>query len=186
MGGMGAGSRSAGSRCRRSRVAVTPLSWFTLLAIFLGLGTAAVISMTFLIRRLESSVETSADLVLSLKQRVRERERVQEALRASETRLLEAQRVARIGSFEWDVRERTVWWSDEMYRVLGREIGAERPRFGVLLEEIHPEDRARIVAGVRAWLSGRGPVLSRVPYRLEGRIDPPPPSSGTARDGSGR
>ena len=120
--------------------------------------------MWFLIRRLEGSVETSADLIRSLRERHRERERAQKALRASETRLLEAQRVARIGSFEWDVREGATWWSDEMYRVLGQEIGAQRPRFGILLEEFHPEDRARIAAGVRAWLSGHGPPF------LEGRI----------------
>ena len=93
--------------------------WLNQVAIFLGLGTATVISTTFLIRRLESSLGNSADLVLSLKQRVRERERAQQALRVSEARLLEAQRVARIGSFEWDLRERKLWWSDEMYRVLG-------------------------------------------------------------------
>jgi signal transduction histidine kinase/CheY-like chemotaxis protein len=120
--------------------------------------------MTFLIRRLETSVETSADLVLSLKQRVRERERVQEALRASEARLLEAQRVARIGSFEWDIRDQTLWLSDEMYRVLGQEKGTQMPRFESFLDQIHSEDRERIAEGVRAWLSGER--LSSLEYRM--------------------
>jgi signal transduction histidine kinase/CheY-like chemotaxis protein len=145
-------------------LATSPGRWFTYTAIFLGLGTATVISMTFLIRRLKSSVETSAELVLSLKQRVRERERVQEALRVSEARLLEAQRVARIGSFEWDVRDQALWLSDQMYRVLGREKGGPRPRFESFLDQIHSEDRERVAAAVRAWLAGEGP--SSLEYRM--------------------
>jgi PAS domain-containing protein len=157
VGGMGAGFALSWLGAPPVMIAGTPASWFGKAALLLGFGTATVISMTFLIRRLESSVETSADLVRSLRQRYLERVRVQEALRVSETRLLEAQRVARIGSFEWDVRERSIWWSDELYRVFGREIGADWPRFRVLLEEIHAEDRVRVAAGVRAWLSGEGP-----------------------------
>jgi len=164
MAALGAGFTLGWLAVPPEALAGTPGRWFTHIMIFMGLGTATVISTTFLIRRLEGSVETSADLVLSLEQRVRERESVQEALLASEARLLEAQRVARIGSFEWGVRNRKVWWSDEMYRVLGREIGSERPRFAVLLEDFHPEDRARIAAGAQAWLSGKGPSA------LEGRI----------------
>jgi len=92
-----------------------------------------------------------------LEQRVRERELVQEALRASEARLLEAQRVARIGSFEWDVRAETLWLSDEMYRVLGRERGVEEHGFAILLDQIHTEDREGIDAAVNAWGSEQAP-----------------------------
>jgi signal transduction histidine kinase len=131
--------------------AATPSIWLTDTAIFLGLTAVTLASMTFLIRRLESSVETSRALVFSLEQRVRERELVQEALRASEARLLEAQRVARIGSFEWYGRGQTLWLSDEMYRVLGRERGAESPGMESLLDQIHPEDREGVDAAVDAW-----------------------------------
>jgi signal transduction histidine kinase/CheY-like chemotaxis protein len=135
----------------------TPGDWFTNTAILAGLGTTTVISMTFLIRRLKGSVETSADLVLSLQQRVRERERAEEALRTSEMRLLEAQRVGRIGSFEWNARDEVLWMSGEMYRVLGREKGGQRPRFESFLKQIHSEDRERVDAAVRAWLAGEEP-----------------------------
>jgi len=87
----------------------TPALWFTFSAVFVALGTVTIISTAFLLRRLERSVETSSDLVFSLKKLVWERERAEEALRTSEARLLEAQRVARIGSFEWDFRTGTLW-----------------------------------------------------------------------------
>jgi two-component system cell cycle sensor histidine kinase/response regulator CckA len=164
MGGMGVAFTVGWLEAPPPMFATTPVRWFTQTAIFLALGTATIISMAFLLRRLERSVETSADLVLSLKERVRERERAQEALRASEARLLEAQRVARIGSFEWDFREQILWWSDEMYRVLGRETGASEPRLESFLEQVHSEDRERVAAAVPAWLSAERP--SALEYRI--------------------
>jgi signal transduction histidine kinase/CheY-like chemotaxis protein len=149
----------------------SPGHWFVYTAIFMGLGTATVISMTFVTRRLERSVETSAGLVLSLKRRVRERERAQEALRTSELRLLEAQRVGQIGSFEWDVRDRALWLSDQMYRVLGRDKGATTPPPESFQDQIHSEDRERVVATVRAWLAGEGPPsLEHRMVRTDGSI----------------
>jgi PAS domain S-box-containing protein len=141
--------------------AAAPSVWLTDTAIFVALGATTVIAMALLIRRLESSIETSAGLVLSLEQRVRERERAEEALRESEARLLEAQWVARIGSFEWDVRERALWLSDELYRLLGLERSSQSPRFESVLELIHSEDRARVDATFRGWLSGETPVSFR-------------------------
>ena len=138
--------------------------WSTHTAIFITLGMATLISMTFLIRRLERSVETSSDLVFSLKKLVGERERAEEALRASEARLLEAQRVAHIGSFEWDVREQSLWWSDEMYRLLGRERGADEPRAEEYLGQVHAEDRGQLAAAVWALLSGQ--KAAALDYRI--------------------
>jgi PAS domain S-box-containing protein len=48
-----------------------------------------------------------------------ERERALEMLKQSERRLAEAQQVARIGSWERDLRTNDVYWSDELYRLFG-------------------------------------------------------------------
>src|SRR5262249_59610688 len=48
------------------------------------------------------------------------RKAADEALARSEARLAEAQRVAHVGSWEWDVAGNVVPWSDELYRVYGR------------------------------------------------------------------
>jgi PAS domain S-box-containing protein len=47
-----------------------------------------------------------------------ERKKAQEALKESEQRLREAQKIAKTGSWEWDVKSNKVVWSDEMYRIL--------------------------------------------------------------------
>jgi PAS domain-containing protein len=51
---------------------------------------------------------------------ISERKRVEEALRQKETELVEAQRVAQVGSWRWDATADVVVWSEELYRIAGR------------------------------------------------------------------
>ena len=69
-----------------------------------------------------------------------QRRRVEQQLRASERRLIEAQRLAQVGSWERDLEADTTYWSEEMFRVFGLPIGAP-PDFQTFLEQIHPDDR---------------------------------------------
>lgn len=57
--------------------------------------------------------------------------------------LEDAQRVAKIGSWEWNLQEDTVWLSDELYRIYGieKEDGFENLE-NILLRNVHPEDKA--------------------------------------------
>src|SRR5438874_13569750 len=45
------------------------------------------------------------------------RKQAEDAVKHSESRLAEAQRVARVGSWEWDLATRQVYWSEEQYRL---------------------------------------------------------------------
>ena len=60
------------------------------------------------------------------------RERAYELLRRSESALREAQRLGRIGSWEWEVATDTMVWSDEMYRIYGRDPALPAPRYAEL------------------------------------------------------
>ena len=73
-----------------------------------------------------------------------ERKRGQEALRLSQTQLAEAQRVAHVGSFVWDVGAPSPTWSDELYRIMGldRESFLSTPEGISLL--VHPDDRPMV------------------------------------------
>lgn len=55
-------------------------------------------------------------------------------------RLAEAQRLAKVGSFEKDFSTGSKSWSDELYRILGYEPDAVEPDFSVLMRHIHPDD----------------------------------------------
>jgi two-component system sensor histidine kinase UhpB len=72
---------------------------------------------------------------------ITDRKIAEEELRKREKQLSEAQRLANLGSWEWDVRTNRVSWSDELYRIYGlkpHEFGAT---FEAYLERVHHEDR---------------------------------------------
>jgi len=65
-------------------------------------------------------------------------------LRLSEDRLNEAQRLAKIGNWEWNLVTKEGWWSAERYRIAGRDPETFKPAEESFLETVHPEDRERI------------------------------------------
>ncbi len=80
----------------------------------------------------------------------------EEALRKSEWRMAEAQRLAHVGSWEWDVRSNTISWSDELYRVfgLGKDVDLS---YEVFLETIHPADREFVSGIIQDACENRAP-----------------------------
>ncbi len=82
------------------------------------------------------------------------RRQAEEALRLSEARLESAQAQARIGSWEFDPATRTIVWTKELFRLLGRDPRLGPPPPEDLLELVHPDDRGRLrEANQRAALS---------------------------------
>lgn len=79
-----------------------------------------------------------------LAREVEERRRAESALVASEAGLREAQRLAKLGSWELDLRTNALRWSDEIYRMF--EIDKERfgATYEAFLNAIHPEDRDKV------------------------------------------
>ncbi len=72
---------------------------------------------------------------------ITERVRDQEALRSSENRLEEAQRLAHLGSWSWDLSTQALTWSDELCRIYGVEPGVHQPTCEDFISRLHPEDR---------------------------------------------
>lgn len=69
--------------------------------------------------------------------------------------LVVSQRVARVGSWEWDLATGTVTWSDETYRLYGADPQTFTPSFEGFLAAVHPDDRAAVQRTVTAALEGR-------------------------------
>lgn len=57
-----------------------------------------------------------------------------------EAQLQEAQQIARLGSWEWDVPTGALTWSDEHFRLLGLAPGAVAPSIALFVSFVHPED----------------------------------------------
>src|SRR6201997_5953534 len=88
-----------------------------------------------------------------------ERQALSRDLKESNARLEEAQRVAHVGYWEWDLETGEVIWSDETYRIFGLKP-QERPMdFATVRQMVHPEDRDALYSGVDVELdAGVHPV----------------------------
>lgn len=67
-----------------------------------------------------------------------------------EALLVQAEIVANLGSWTWHLPTNTLAWSDNVFRILGYEVGEVEPSFEVFLGAVHPEDLARVVAANEA------------------------------------
>jgi signal transduction histidine kinase len=68
---------------------------------------------------------------------------VEGALRRSEAYLAEAQRLSHTGSFGWKIASGKMVWSKETYQIFGIDQATE-PTIALLLERVHPDDRALV------------------------------------------
>ena len=87
---------------------------------------------------------------------ITERKVAEESLRRSAKLLAEAQKVAKIGHWEWDIKSGAVTWSDELYRIFGYEPGAITPSMSALMDTVPPEDRERVGRIIDKSLYGTG------------------------------
>jgi PAS domain S-box-containing protein len=76
-------------------------------------------------------------------------------LQLSETRLTEAQRIAHVGDWVWEVASGAHSWSDENCRIFGLEPPAAAPSHEAFLALLLPEDRERVLAHLGQAVAGR-------------------------------
>ena len=82
--------------------------------------------------------------VIAIVRDVSDRKEAEAELRRTKNRLEESQRLARLGSWEWDIVANAVIWSDELFRIYGLEPGEIEPTYERFLERIHPDDREAV------------------------------------------
>jgi len=102
---------------------------------------------------------------------ITERTRIEEEVERSRTRLAEAERIARIGSWEWDIAENRIVWSDGLYEIYGITREEFDPTYRPSAERVHPDDRERVDAGVARALETCEPIdLEYRIVRPDGRV----------------
>jgi PAS domain S-box-containing protein len=76
-------------------------------------------------------------------QDITERKQAEEALERTRNTLVEAQKIAHLGSFEYIAATQTTVWSEEEYRIYGLDPSEPSPAYEVMLQKcIHPDDAA--------------------------------------------
>jgi PAS domain S-box-containing protein len=90
-------------------------------------------------------------------------EKAYNSLKESEAGLAEAQRIAHIGSWDWDLVNGVVNWSDELYRIYGRDPHKSGATYDELLNYVHPDDRDNVDNVIKKGLNGE-------PHAIDYRI----------------
>ena len=85
-------------------------------------------------------------------------------LRQSEQRLSTAQKIARLGSWDWDFDQETVYCSDQMAALCGLNPAAGRLSRDMFLHHVHPDEKEAVRDAVTRAMR------EKKPYRLEYRI----------------
>lgn len=103
-------------------------------------------------------------LLIGTMQDISQRKKAEEELRKSEAGLAEAQRIARIGNFEWNLETGELYWSDEFFRILGVEPQSFSPSLDVFFSFLHPDDLVIFQSSIESLL------IHGVPRSIEYRI----------------
>ena len=92
---------------------------------------------------------------------ITERKRAQQRLEASEARLRksegllkQAERIAHLGHWQWDIKSNAVSWSEEIFRIFGKPEDYA-PSFQAFLDAIVPEDRGRMETVIKRCLEAK-------------------------------
>ncbi|MEX2394986.1 MAG: MASE1 domain-containing protein [Actinomycetota bacterium] len=115
--------------------------------------------------RVESRTAALARINTRLKAEVIERRVTEAALRASEERLEEAQRLAHIGSFQWDAKTDRNEWSDELLTIYGLPPG-HAPGFDEYISFIHESVREDVRTAVQSAVAASKPLNHEYPVVL--------------------
>lgn len=103
-------------------------------------------------------------MAMILANNITERKRAEMRLKHSETSLNEAQQLAHLGSWEWNIHTGENIWSAEQYRIFGYVPEAVEPNYALFVNALHPADKDRVLAAVQ------NTAKTGVPYEDEYRI----------------
>ena len=76
-----------------------------------------------------------------------------------------AQKISSIGSWDWDIKNNTLWWSDEIYNIFGLNPDDFEATYEAFLNHVHPEDRDILNHTVEKSLKDKN-----TPYKIKHRV----------------
>ena len=118
-----------------------------------------------------SNTDGEFQALLVTGQDVTERNRAQEAIEESRERLNRAQEIAKVGSWELDLKTDELYWADQIYDLFELEKEKFVPSYDQFLKAIHPEDRDAVDKAYSNSLQTQRPY--KIVHRLlmsDGRI----------------
>jgi len=102
--------------------------------------------------------------IIAIIRDITQRKRSENRLRKSEARLAEAQSIAHLGSWDWDISKNVLYWSDEIYRIFGLKPQEFEATYEAFLKTVHPDDKELVNKAVEEALD------KKKPYSIDHRI----------------
>ena len=92
---------------------------------------------------------------------ITEKRQTEASLRQGEHQLAEAQQVAHVGSWNWDIQSNVLTWSDELYRIFGEDQKRFVPTYEGFIAHVHPDDRQPTEKAIEGCLNNHQPFNYR-------------------------
>ena len=107
--------------------------------------------------------ETLENLEEMAEERTTQLDTAYNSLKESEGRLAEAQKMAHIGNWVWDIATDKEYWSDELHRIFKRDPQEAAPSYNKYLNYVHLDDRDYVGNAFKGTINGK-------PYEIDHRI----------------
>jgi PAS domain S-box-containing protein len=91
----------------------------------------------------------------------------EESLKFSQANLVNAQRIAHVGSWEFDFSSQKITWSEELFQIFGLDPQGSEPTYSEFLETLLPVDRELLTEKINLA------ITEGIPYQVEHRISRP-------------
>jgi len=91
--------------------------------------------------------------IIMFKEDITYRKLTDEALRNSEASLAEAQHLAHVGSWNWNINDNSVHWTDEMYHIYGALDKLGSADYDLYINRIHPDDKKYVESTTEYYLA---------------------------------
>ncbi len=114
--------------------------------------------------RIKTRTQELENVNNNLKSEIDKKEKYEEVLKNNTLLFNEAQRMAHIGSWEWDIESGKGVWSDELYNVYGFDKKNTVATFDVFYSILHPEDKESVMKAVKHS------VRSNDDFKMEYRV----------------
>ncbi len=102
--------------------------------------------------------------IICLAQDITKLKKADDDLKKISLSLENAQRIGRMGNWDWDLVTNEILWSDEIYRIFGYEPKSVKPSFELFSNAVHPADRDYVNESIRKAAE------EREPYSIDHRI----------------
>lgn len=146
-----------------------PLSFYeryrpNILGLIIGLTIVLIASLfafLYLLARKNRTIQSNSIQTQELEQIIFERTM---QLSDEKRKLLQAQKIAHIGNYAWEVESNKTTWSDELYNIVGHTSSNFAPSYETYVDCIHPDDRNQFIQLTQRILKDKNKYNSE--YRI--------------------